>query len=34
VAGTLAGDDTVLVVCRTPRAATRLSRDLIARLPR
>ena len=34
LAGTIAGDDTVLVICRTPRAASRLCRDLIARLPR
>lgn len=34
IAGTLAGDDTVLVICRTPRGATRLARNLLARLPR
>jgi transcriptional regulator of arginine metabolism len=34
VAGTIAGDDTVLVICRTPRAAARLARDLLARIPR
>lgn len=33
VAGTIAGDDTVLVVCRSARAATALSRALGARIP-
>ena len=34
IVGTLAGDDTVLMICRTPRAADRLATDLRSRLPR
>ncbi len=34
IVGTIAGDDTVLVICRTPRAADRLATDLRSRLPR
>lgn len=32
VVGTLAGDDTVLVICRAPRAAAALSRSLLGRI--
>lgn len=34
IAGTLAGDDTILVICRSPHAASRLARSLLARIPR
>ncbi len=34
VAGTIAGDDTVLVICRTPRAAPGLGKTLTARITR
>ena len=31
VVGTVAGDDTVLVICRDPRRATKLASELVAR---
>lgn len=34
VAGTIAGDDTVLVICRTARAAAGLAKSLLGRLAR
>jgi transcriptional regulator of arginine metabolism len=33
VVGTVAGDDTVLVICESPRAATRLAKNLLAARP-